>query len=107
MAENNQSGNGWKKAAKIAPVVVAVIALALFFGIKGDFFASKLESSTTELKLKAFHDEFDEYKVSHDKWATTQIELFRGDIADLKVEVVGLRGEINELRGEIYKLRTK
>ena len=98
MAENDRKPNGLKKLALLAPIVLAGLALFVFWR---DLFPSKLSTSATELKLEAFQKEFVEYKNSHDRWAETQIELFRGDITDLKAEVTALRLDIKELRAEL------
>ena len=87
-----------KKVSMIAPIVVASVVVFYFWG---NIFPP------TALKLEAFQKEFSDYKESHDKWAETQIESFRGDIADLKIEVIALRQEIRELKMEIRQREAK
>jgi len=104
MAENGKPKNGLRKLALLAPVVVAGLALLIFWR---DLFPSKVETSGTGLKLEAFQREFAEYKQSHDKWAVVQIQLFRGDIDELKVEIMALKQEVKELRKELEHRRMR
>jgi len=84
----------------LAPIVLAGLALFVFWR---DLFPSKLATSATELRLEAFQKEFGEYKNSHDRWAEAQINLFRGDIDDLKTEIIALKEEVRELRKELQQ----
>jgi len=96
--------NGKKKIAAWTSSIAIILGVSAFLGIKGDFFQSRIEGAVSAEQFKAFKAEFEEYKLSHDKWESVNIKRFEEKIDAMAIQVSELRQDNRRLEDKIDHL---
>lgn len=97
-----------KKLAAWATTLGIVLGVLGFIGIRGgDFFVRVSEGVAVEARISALENEFKEYKLNHDRWAAVQIDRLEDRFKAQSELILLLRGDIGELKSDIVRLQEK